>query len=88
VHNKHKKGHQPQVGDGITQEDLQLVPIGQDIDRKRFWIADGPCASFLTLPSVLQRYLRVFADYGFIFRAFRAFGCAVLHLEMLLVFGD
>ena len=45
IHNKHKKTETPSVppppGDPHSQERLQLVPIGQDKERKRYWIVDG-----------------------------------------------
>jgi hypothetical protein len=45
--NKHKKKDAstapPDPSDPKSQDSLQLVPIGQDSQRKRFWVADGPC---------------------------------------------
>ena len=45
VHNKHKKTETPVLppppGDPHSQERLQLVPLGQDRERKRYWIVDG-----------------------------------------------
>ena len=47
VHNKHKKTEVPPARlppeDPQSQENLQLLPLGQDKDRKRYWIVDGPC---------------------------------------------
>lgn len=47
VHNKHKKNQTTlpplDPADPKSQENLQLVPIGQDAQRIRYWIADGPC---------------------------------------------
>ncbi|EAU92791.1 hypothetical protein CC1G_01836 [Coprinopsis cinerea okayama7 len=44
VHNKHKKGQatepKPEPSDPKSQENLQLLPVGQDSSRKRYWIAD------------------------------------------------
>ena len=45
VHNKHKKTETPVLppppGDPHSQERLQLVPLGQDRERKRYWVVDG-----------------------------------------------
>ena len=30
---------------GPQLEDLQLLPIGQDLKRKRYWVVDGECPS-------------------------------------------
>lgn len=47
VHNKHKKNQTPlpslDPSDPKSQENLQLLPIGQDVHRIRYWITDGPC---------------------------------------------
>lgn len=46
VHNKHKKKEASTAApepEPHSQENLQLVPLGQDRNRKRYWIADGPC---------------------------------------------
>ncbi|KAI0936805.1 hypothetical protein AcV5_004853 [Taiwanofungus camphoratus] len=44
IHNKHKKTETasipPPPGDPHSQEKLQLVPLGQDKDRKRYWAVD------------------------------------------------
>ncbi|KAH7930423.1 hypothetical protein BV22DRAFT_1191253 [Leucogyrophana mollusca] len=46
MQNKHKKRDPetapPGAGDAKSQESLQLIPLGQDTQRKRYWIADGP----------------------------------------------
>lgn len=61
--NKHKKKDAstapPDPADPKSQERLQLIPIGQDSQRKRFWVADGPC-TLITLFSRPNPYLRVF----------------------------
>lgn len=61
VHNKHKKAEmtpdKPPPEDPHSQENLQMIPVGQDKDRKRYWVVDGPC-TFLR-PS--SPYDRVFA---------------------------
>lgn len=47
IHNKHKKAETtpapPPANDPHSQENLQLQPLGQDKDRKRYWAVDGPC---------------------------------------------
>ncbi|KIP05348.1 hypothetical protein PHLGIDRAFT_30978 [Phlebiopsis gigantea 11061_1 CR5-6] len=44
VHNKHKKAEttesRPPPDDPFSQENLQLIALGQDIHRKRYWITD------------------------------------------------
>ncbi|GJE85822.1 hypothetical protein PsYK624_019010 [Phanerochaete sordida] len=44
VHNKHKKAEmtatRPPADDPQSQENLQLVPLGQDLQRKRYWVID------------------------------------------------
>ncbi|EIN13976.1 hypothetical protein PUNSTDRAFT_56275 [Punctularia strigosozonata HHB-11173 SS5] len=46
VHNKHKRKEPssapplPDPSDPHSRENLQLLPVGQDITRKRYWIAD------------------------------------------------
>ena len=60
-HNKHKKKEAqdapPDPTDSKSKQRLQLNPIGQDTQRKRYWVVDGPCIS----SSILQfLYLRVF----------------------------
>ena len=65
VHNKHKKNQAPFVpldpSDPKSREKLQLTPIGQDCQRKRYWIADGPCTSILQTVLLPFPYLRIFA---------------------------
>jgi hypothetical protein len=43
-HNKHKKKETPDVktdpSDPKSRENLTFQPIGQDFNRKRFWVAD------------------------------------------------
>ena len=56
IHNKHKKNEQtpapPPPSDPFSQENLVLNPIGQDIQRRRFWVADGEyAAGFLPFPT-------------------------------------
>ena len=45
IHNKHKKTETqsipPPPGDPHSQERLQLIPLGQDKERKRYWVVDG-----------------------------------------------
>ncbi|KAF8633016.1 hypothetical protein AX15_001611 [Amanita polypyramis BW_CC] len=73
VHNKHKRkdapNGPPEPSDPHSQEDLQLVPLGQDRNRKRFWVADvsprtyvstNPwkiTATFQTISSTREEYL-------------------------------
>jgi hypothetical protein len=48
VHNKHKKREMtppPGASDPQSRECLQLLPIGQDSSKKRYWTIDGPCTS-------------------------------------------
>ena len=51
VHNKHKKNQategKPDPSDPMSQENLPLLPLGQDNSRKRYWITDGPCTYLL-----------------------------------------
>ena len=60
IHNKHKKHETtpapPPASDPQSMENLQLIPLGQDMQRKRYWVIDGPCTFFFHLS-----YLRVFA---------------------------
>ena len=48
MQNKHKKKDPetapPDANDAKSQQNLQLNPIGQDAQRKRYWVVDGPCA--------------------------------------------
>ncbi|KAG5220682.1 DUF1754-domain-containing protein [Salix suchowensis] len=60
VHNKHKKKDSAAANgdpDFKTQDGIQLIPIGQDMHRKRFWVIDGLCAFLFSV----NLYLRVFA---------------------------
>ena len=62
-HNKHKKKEAqdlpPDPTDPKSKPRLQLVPIGQDMQRKRYWVVDGPCLfPFETLISAICAYLR------------------------------
>ncbi|KAJ6621174.1 hypothetical protein B0H10DRAFT_2163282 [Mycena sp. CBHHK59/15] len=73
--NKHKKkdaaNAPPEATDPQSQEKLQLVPIGQDSRRKRFWAADDSprlyastnpwkmTATFQTVASTREEYLAV-----------------------------
>ena len=45
IHNKHKKAETtappPPPSDPFSQENLLFTPLGQDSQRKRYWIADG-----------------------------------------------
>jgi hypothetical protein len=47
MQNKHKKKDPettpPESNDSKSQQNLQLVPLGQDAQRKRYWVADGSC---------------------------------------------
>ena len=49
-HNKHKKREAqdlpPDPSDPKSKQKLQLNPIGQDTQRKRYWVVDGPCIFF------------------------------------------
>ncbi|VDB86586.1 unnamed protein product [Peniophora sp. CBMAI 1063] len=45
VHNKHKKKDvpdppRPDPSDPFSQESLSFMPLGQDADRKRYWVVD------------------------------------------------
>jgi hypothetical protein len=59
VHNKNKKAQSAHDARGTakTQADLQLIPIGQDINRKRYWVTDGPCTFVLRLDFPICVYL-------------------------------
>ncbi|RDB29070.1 hypothetical protein Hypma_015794 [Hypsizygus marmoreus] len=75
---KHKKKDvataPPEASDPKSQESLQLLPIGQDSHRKRFWIADDSprvftstnpwkiTATFQTVSSTKDEYLAVIED--------------------------
>ncbi|TFK30897.1 hypothetical protein FA15DRAFT_580265 [Coprinopsis marcescibilis] len=73
MHNKHKKGQptegKPDPSDPMSQESLQLQPLGQDNSRKRYWITDESprvyvstnpwktTASFHSVSSTREEYL-------------------------------
>ncbi|KAH7886123.1 hypothetical protein F5I97DRAFT_1205912 [Phlebopus sp. FC_14] len=75
VHNKHKKKDPitapPNALDIMSQERLQLIPLGQDCSRKRYWVADDSprtyvstnpwkiTATFQTVSSTRGEYLAV-----------------------------
>ncbi|KIK96396.1 hypothetical protein PAXRUDRAFT_826021 [Paxillus rubicundulus Ve08.2h10] len=75
MQNKHKKKDSvnapPDASDAKSQEKLQLVPLGQDLSRKRYWVADDSprmyvstnpwkiTATFHTVSSTRQEYLAV-----------------------------
>ncbi|KAI0785032.1 hypothetical protein C8Q75DRAFT_794775 [Abortiporus biennis] len=52
VHNKHKKAEQtpapPPSEDPHSMESLQLTPLGQDIQRKRYWVIDSSPRMYLS----------------------------------------
>ncbi|KAI8990442.1 hypothetical protein BD414DRAFT_483665 [Trametes punicea] len=75
VHNKHKKietsALPPPPSDPHSQERLQLVPLGQDKDRKRYWVVDDSprvymstnpwkiTATFQTIASTRDEYIAI-----------------------------
>ncbi|KAF9056122.1 hypothetical protein BJ165DRAFT_1431032 [Panaeolus papilionaceus] len=75
VHNKHKKNQQPaappEPSDPKSRQNLTLHPIGQDSQRKRFWVADDSprlytstnpwkiTATFQTIASTREEYVDV-----------------------------
>ncbi|KDQ63282.1 hypothetical protein JAAARDRAFT_29299 [Jaapia argillacea MUCL 33604] len=75
VHNKHKKQDKPaaapEPAESANQEKLQMIPIGQDIARKRYWIADDSprlylstnpwkiTATFQTISSSREQYVAI-----------------------------
>ncbi|TFK36959.1 hypothetical protein BDQ12DRAFT_686158 [Crucibulum laeve] len=75
VHNKHKKkdatAAPPEPADPKSQEKLQLVPIGQDCQRKRYWVVDDSpriyvstnpwkiTATFQTICSTREEYMMI-----------------------------
>ncbi|KAI0673314.1 hypothetical protein C8Q78DRAFT_1016564 [Trametes maxima] len=75
IHNKHKKiplsALPPPPGDPGSQERLQLVPLGQDKDRKRYWVIDDSprvymstnpwkiTATFQTIASTRDEYMAI-----------------------------
>ncbi|KJA25892.1 hypothetical protein HYPSUDRAFT_64615 [Hypholoma sublateritium FD-334 SS-4] len=75
MHNKHKKTAATSTAvDPKSQERLQLIPIGQDSHRKRYWVADDSpriyistnpwkmTATFQTVSSTREEYLSTIAD--------------------------
>ncbi|KAH6916977.1 hypothetical protein BKA70DRAFT_1251067 [Coprinopsis sp. MPI-PUGE-AT-0042] len=78
VHNKHKKGQatesKPDASDPQSQENLQLLPVGQDSSRKRYWVADASprvyvstnpwkiTATFKTVSSTREEYIALVED--------------------------
>ncbi|KAG1754863.1 uncharacterized protein EDB91DRAFT_1325875 [Suillus paluster] len=75
MQNKHKKKDPetapPESNDSKSQQNLQLVPLGQDAQRKRYWVADDSpriyvstnpwkiTATFQTVSSTREEYLAV-----------------------------
>ncbi|TFK94374.1 hypothetical protein K466DRAFT_642164 [Polyporus arcularius HHB13444] len=75
IHNKHKKTETPSLppppGDPLSQERLQLVPLGQDKERKRYWVVDDSprvymstnpwkiTATFQTIASTRDEYMAI-----------------------------
>ncbi|TBU63773.1 hypothetical protein BD310DRAFT_955344 [Dichomitus squalens] len=75
IHNKHKKTEAPSVppppGDPHSQERLQLIPLGQDKERKRYWVVDDSprvymstnpwkiTATFQTIASTRDEYMAI-----------------------------
>ncbi|RPD55906.1 hypothetical protein L226DRAFT_528548 [Lentinus tigrinus ALCF2SS1-7] len=75
IHNKHKKTEMPSLppppGDPHSQERLQLVPLGQDKERKRYWVVDDSprvymstnpwkiTATFQTIASTRDEYMAI-----------------------------
>ncbi|KAI0830489.1 hypothetical protein BC628DRAFT_1354213 [Trametes gibbosa] len=75
IHNKHKKievtALPPPPEDPQSQKRLQLVPLGQDKDRKRYWIIDDSprvymstnpwkiTATFQTIASTRDEYIAI-----------------------------
>ncbi|KAF8167635.1 hypothetical protein B0H34DRAFT_682568 [Crassisporium funariophilum] len=78
VHNKHKKNQTTAVPldptDPKSQESLQILPIGQDYQRKRYWISDDSprvyvstnpwkiTATFRTISSTREEYVATIED--------------------------
>lgn len=64
--NKHKKKDAatapPEPTDPHSQEKLQLLPIGQDSRRKRFWVADGPCTFTTYRPAPKPLFVCIYGD--------------------------
>lgn len=42
-----KKDPTNESENGPQLEDLQLLPIGQDLKRRRYWVVDGKCPIFV-----------------------------------------
>ncbi|OBZ79454.1 hypothetical protein A0H81_01205 [Grifola frondosa] len=75
IHNKHKKTETsslpPPPGDPYSQEKLQLLPLGQDRERKRYWVVDDSprlylstnpwkiTATFQTVASTRDEYIAI-----------------------------
>lgn len=64
---KESEPSRPKAEDPFSRTRLQLLPIGQDVDRKRYWIADGPC----TLPSRLIHIFACICQSGILFFMYR-----------------
>lgn len=75
--NKHKKkdaaSAPPEASDPQSRGQLQLLPMGQDLQKKRFWAGDGPCAFFLWPDTIFVCICRrsslnyfLHPDFGFI----------------------
>jgi hypothetical protein len=47
---------------GPQLEDLQLLPIGQDLKRKRYWVVDGGCPSRCHFWRLFRAIFAIFAD--------------------------
>ncbi|KAF5311898.1 hypothetical protein D9619_002860 [Psilocybe cf. subviscida] len=76
VHNKNKKSQSAHDARGMakTQEELQLIPIGQDISRKRYWVTDDSprvyvstnpwkmTATFQTISTTREEYTKLIED--------------------------
>jgi hypothetical protein len=82
--NKHKKKDSttapPDPDDPRSQEKLQLIPVGQDSLRKRYWVADGPCEFFQWID---RRYLRVFTRDGNISGLYRSANIQITDLSVI-----
>ncbi|CAL1695005.1 unnamed protein product [Somion occarium] len=75
IHNKHKKHETtsapPPPNDPHSMENLQLIPLGQDKERKRYWVIDDSprvyistnpwkmTATFQTISSTRDEYLAI-----------------------------
>ena len=59
--NKYKKkdvaNAPPDASDSMSRENLQLIPLGQDRTRKRYWVVDGPCVFHFCTPLPICVYL-------------------------------